>query len=138
VHNYEIFEHTADIGLRVKGRNLKELFQNAGLAIFQVSSRKQFTKNKQHTAITIKQKADNVEDLFVNWLNELLSLSAVNNLIFHNIKINKLEGNNLEALCIGSDIANYKINIEIKTATYQGSKIEEAKDAWQAEVILDV
>jgi len=97
---YEIFDHTADIGIRVKGKDLKELFKNAGLALFQISSRKQFTKNKKHTVITIKQKAENLEELFINWLNELLSLSAAKGLIFYNIKINKLEENSLEALCM--------------------------------------
>lgn len=136
--NYEIFEHTADIGVRIIGKDLKELFKNAGLAIFQVSSRKQFTKNKKHSAITIKQKAGNLEELFINWLNELLSLSAANSLIFHNIKISRLEGNNLEALCTGSDIANYKVNIEIKAATYCELNIEKTSSGWAAKVIFDV
>jgi SHS2 domain-containing protein len=136
--NYEIFEHTADIGVRITGRDLKELFKNAGLAIFQISSRKQFTKNKKHTEITIKQKAGSLEELFINWLNELLSLSAAEGLILHNIKIDKLEDNNLEASCIGSDISNYKVNIEIKAATYCDLKIERLDSAWAAKVVLDV
>ena len=136
--NYEVFEHTADIGLRVRGKDLKDLFVNAGLAIFQISSRKQFTKNKIHTDIHIRQKADNTQDLFVNWLNELLSLSQAKGVIFHGIKINKLEDNVLEAIAIGSDIANYKINMEIKAATYHQLNIKQDERGWQAEVILDV
>jgi len=136
--NYEIIEHTADIGIRVKGGSLKALFQNAGLSLFELSSRKQFTKNKKHINIPIKQKANNTEDLFINWLNELLSLSSARGVIFHNIKIDKLQDNSLEALCTGSSLENYKINIEIKAATYHGLKIEEGKGGWQAEVILDV
>ncbi|MBN2830854.1 MAG: archease [Candidatus Omnitrophica bacterium] len=133
---YEIFEHTADIGLRIKGNDLKELFKNAGLAIFQISSRKQFTKNKKHTVVTVSHKAPNIEDLFINWLNELLSLSSAKGIIFHNIKIKRLDKNSLEADCSGSDVGNYKINIEIKAATYHQLKIEESKEGWQAEVIL--
>ena len=136
--NYEIFEHTADIGVRITGKDPKELFKNAGLAIFQISSRKQFTKDKKHTVIRIKQKAESLEELFINWLNELLSLSAANGLIFHNIKINKLEGNNLEALCTGSGISNYKVNIEIKAATYCDLKIEKIGPGWAAKVVFDV
>jgi len=136
--NYEIFEHTADIGIRIIGKDLKELFKNAGLAVFQVSSRKQFTKNKKHTVITIRQEAKNLEELFINWLNELLSLSAVNGLIFHNIRIERLEGNKLEAFCTGSSIANYKVNIEIKAATYCELKVEKTGCGWGAKVIFDV
>ena len=136
--NYEVFEHTADIGIRVKGKDLKELFRNAGLAVFQISSRKQFTRNKTHTNISIKQKAANLEELFINWLNELLSLSSAKGLIFHGIKINKLEGNSIEAVAAGSDIANYKVNTEIKAATFHELKITQNEAGWQAEVILDV
>lgn len=135
---YEIFEHTADIGVRVRGKDLQDLFRNAGLAVFQISSRRQFTKNKAHTDIPIKLSADNLEELFVAWLNELLSLSSAKGLIFHNIKFNKLEDNALEALAIGSDINNYKVNTEIKAATFHQLKLAQDASGWQAEVILDV
>ncbi|MCX5695995.1 MAG: archease [Candidatus Omnitrophica bacterium] len=135
---YEVFEHTADIGIRVKGKDLKDLFRNAGLAVFAISTHKQFTRNKIHTSIIIKQKADNLEELFINWLNELLSLSSAKGLIFHGIKINKLAGNSLEALVVGSDIANYKVNTEIKAATFHELKIKQNDYGWLAEVILDV
>jgi len=136
--NYEVFEHTADIGLRVRGKDLQELFVNAGLAIFQISSRKQFTKSKIHANIQIKLKAENLENLFVDWLNELLSLSQAKGLIFHGIKIQSLVENSLEAVAVGSDIANYKVNTEIKAATYHELKINHDEQGYQAEVILDV
>ena len=138
MQNYEVFEHTADIGLRIKGKDLKELFQNAGLAIFQVSSRRQFVKNKTHTDIIIKQKADNLDELFINWLNELLSISAAKGIIFHNIKVKAIQDNSLEASATGSSVENYRVNTEIKAATYHQLKIEEKDGAWTAEVILDV
>ena len=136
--NYVVFEHTADIGMRIKGKDLKELFKHAGLAVFQVSSRRQFTRNKTHIDIPVKLSADNLEELFVNWLNELLSLSQARGLIFHDLKINKLEDNALEAVAIGNDINNYKVNTEIKAATYHGLKVAQGVTGWEAEVILDV
>ena len=138
MQNYEVFEHTADIGLRIKGRDLKELFEKAGLAIFQISSRKQYVRDKTHTDFIIKQKSDNLEELFVNWLNELLSISAVKGVIFHNIKVKSLENNSLEAKITGSSVENYRVNTEIKAATYHQLKIEQQDKEWVAEVILDV
>jgi len=138
VQTYEVFEHTADIGLRIKGSSLQELFKNAGLAIFQVSSRRQYVKDKKHTDIIIRQKSDSLDELFINWLNELLSISSAKGLIFHNIKVKKLENNNLEALITGSSIENYRVNTEIKAATYHQLKIEEKNGEYIAEVILDV
>ena len=133
---YEIIDHTADIGLRIIGSDLKELFQNSGLSLFQISSRKQFTKDKRHTPVVIKQKAENIEELFINWLNELLSLSAVKGLIFYHIKINKIT-EQPEAIC-QSSINNYKVNTEIKAATYHNLSIKNNEKGWEARVILDV
>lgn len=135
---FEILEHTADIYLRIKGQSLKDLFRNAGLAIFQIASRRQFTKDPHQIRFPITQTADNIEELFINWLNELLSLSSAKEVIFHDFKINKLNETELKAIAIGSNIINYKVNIEIKAATYHQLKVEKTDDGWQAEVILDV
>jgi SHS2 domain-containing protein len=135
---YEIFAHTADIGLKIKGSDLKGLFKNAGLAVFKISSRKQITKNIKIKQIKIAQKADNLEELFINWLNELLSLSAAKGIIFEDIKVNNIEDKFLDATVRGYDMKNYKVDREIKAATYHGLKIGKKRSGWQAKVILDV
>ncbi len=138
VKNYELIEHTADIGIRVKGSDLKELFKNTALAMFDIIAEKKSSQPAKQEKIEIKQRADDLEELFINWLNELLSLSATKELIFSDFTITKLERNTLKATAIGESMKNYKINTEIKAATYHQLKIEEDKDGWQAEVIFDV
>jgi len=135
---YEIIEHTADIGIRVKGSDLKELFRNAAAAMFDIIAEKKEPEVKKQAEIKIEQKADDLEELFVNWLNELLSLSATEELIFSGFQINKVDKNTLQALAIGEDIKNYKVNTEIKAATYHQLRLEQAKGGWQVEVIFDV
>lgn len=136
--NYELIEHTADIGIKVKGNDLKELFRNAAAAMFDIIAEKKEPEVKKQAEIKIEQKADNLEELFVNWLNELLSLSATKELIFSDFQINKVDKNTLQALAIGEDIKNYKVNTEIKAATYHELKLEQTKTGWQAQVIFDV
>jgi len=137
--NYELIEHTADVGIRVKGSDLKDLFKNAALAMFDIiAEKKPETRAQKPEKITIKQKADNIDELFINWLNELLSLSATKEKIFCNFKFKSLNKNSLEAEVSGCDINDYKVNTEIKAATYHQLKIEQNKSCWQAEVIFDV
>jgi len=136
--NYELIEHTADIGIQVKGKDLKELFKNAAAAMFDIIAQRQKTESSRQEKIEINQKADDLEELFVNWLNELLSLSATKELIFSDFKIDKLEENNLQATVAGSDIKNYKVHTEVKAATYHTLKLEKTPSGWQAEVIFDV
>jgi len=136
--NYELIEHTADIGIRVKGKDLKALFKNSASAMFDIIAERKESSVIKQKKIKIEQKADNLEELLVNWLNELLSLSATKELIFSEFRINKIDKNILQAVVIGEDIKNYRVNTEVKAATYHQLKLEEAKGGLQAEVIFDV
>jgi len=136
--NYEVIEHTADIGIMVKGKDLAELFKNAGLAVFDIIAKRKPGKNTRPKTISIRQTADNVEELFVNWLNELLSLSATKELIFTDFHIDTLYEHTLKARALGEDFKRYRLNVEIKAATYHELKIEKLDSGWQARVILDV
>ncbi len=138
---YELIEHTADIGIRVKGGDLKKLFKNAASAMFDIMAEKKPTAKSQElraNSFIVEQKAENLEELLINWLNELLSLSATKGIIFNEFIMDKLDKSNLKAKVSGCDIKNYKINTEIKAATYHALKIEEKNSNWQTEVIFDV
>jgi len=138
VKNYEIIEHTADIGIRVYAPDIAGLFKNAGLAISQLSAEKINHQEKQQKKISISLEADNLEELFLDWLNELISLSAAKGLIFEDFAINKISETHIEAAVAAADIKSYKVNTEIKAATYHELKVQQINGSWQAEVIFDV
>jgi SHS2 domain-containing protein len=71
IKNYELIEHTADIGIKIKGKDLRELFINAALAMFDIIAERKNSQGKRRE-IKIKQKAEDLGELFINWLNELL------------------------------------------------------------------
>jgi len=135
---YELLEHTADIRVRMTGKDLKGLFKNSALAMFDIIAQRKLSKTDKQEKIIIEQKADNLDELFINWLNELLSLSSAKELIFSEFQIKKLDENNLEAVAMGENEKKYKVNTEIKAATYHGLKLEKIRSGWQAEVIFDV
>ena len=139
--NCELIEHTADIGIRIKASDLKGLFKNAALSMFDIIAEKKSDIGHRTLGIEkiiVKQKADDLGELFINWLNELLSLSAIKEKIFCDFRFKKLDEQNLEAEVFGCDIKNYKVNVEIKAATYHQLKLEKQKAGWLAEVIFDV
>ena len=120
---------------------MEELFSNAAEAAFDIiaeekSPNHQITKSPVKNSI--KLKADSREELFIDWLNELLSLSATKELIFSDFKFKKIQDNILEAEVIGKNMENYQVKTEVKAATYHQLKIKEVTGGWQAEVIFDV
>jgi SHS2 domain-containing protein len=139
VKNYQVIEHTADIALRVRAKDLAGLFSNAALALSEISVGKIPAKGPlKKESLSIKQNADTLDELFVNWLNELLSLSSAKSLIFTGFKIKNISEGSIEAEAEALDNASYRIEKEIKAATYHDLKIQKLAGGWQAEVILDV
>lgn len=136
--NYELLEHTADISIKVKAKDLEGLFRQSALAMFDIIARKLKNRIKSQREIKIRQRADDLDELFVNWLNELLSLSSAKGLIFTDFKFKELKENLIEAIAVAESIEHYKPNSEIKAATYHELKIEKNKSGWQAQVIFDV
>jgi len=138
---YEIIEHTADIGIRVRAETLPAIFINAAVAMFDIMAEKLLTSNSQLPArkeINIRLKAGSPEELFINWLNELLSLSSVKEIIFDSFKIDEIDNNSIKAEAQGSAMKNYRVNTEIKAATHHALKLKKTKSGWLAEVIFDV
>ena len=68
---YEQFPHTADIGIRVFGKDLKELFENAAFALFDTLA--DLEGLKPSIEETVKVAGDSPEGLLVAWLDELIA-----------------------------------------------------------------
>ena len=67
---YEVLEHTADVGLRIYGRSLPELFSNAGLGLMALAIETQVIE--EHERLSLAVSGSDVEQLLVNWLSEIL------------------------------------------------------------------
>jgi SHS2 domain-containing protein len=138
VKTYELIEHTADIGIRVKSKNLKGIFKNTAAAMFDIIAEKQKRKGLLRKTVVLKQQADNKEELLLAWLNELLSLSAVKGLIFSGFTIKRIDEKSLEAVVKGEDNKGYEMKAEIKAATFNRLMLRRSSSGWSAEVVFDV
>lgn len=137
---YEFIEHTADIGLRVYGKTLEALFKNAAVALFSLLAQCRSSKSRERI---IELTAATEEDLFVNWLNELISifytykfLPCAYNILIEDSQKTKILTANIKGQ-IFSPYKN-KVGMEIKAATYHNLKIERNRRGYKAEVIFDV
>jgi SHS2 domain-containing protein len=142
---YEFNPHTADIGIRVKGKTLAGLFQNAGFALFDIMA--DIKKIKPITREKIEITADDTEELMNFWLSLLLKQYTINNHLLCSFKIKSITGTKLTAVVKGEEYNQSKHSImkEIKAVTFHGLSVKKIDDAvpagrqgWQAEIIFDV
>jgi len=135
---YEQFPHTADIGVRVFGASLKELFENAAFAMFDIIA--DIENMTGEVTETFDLEAPDYEELLVSWLDELLYNFYTKQLIFNKFHIETLEEGRLRATAVGRPIGanRNRLKTEIKAATYSGLKIKKTADGYSAEIIFDV
>ncbi len=137
---WETFEHTADIGLRITGRSLDELFATAGQALFALLIENP-EEIRPREMVEFQLHAEDHAYLLVDWLHELLYLFDGQHLVFceFDVRVNERRPV-LSAHCRGEPV-NWDVHrpgTEVKAITYHNLKLERQGDLWVAEVIVDI
>ena len=135
---YEQFSHTADIGVRVFGRTLKELFDNAAFAMFDILA--DLDGLKGEIVQEIELTAPNYEELLISWLDELLYNFYTKSVIFYKFEILDLAEDFIKAKAHGRAVGanRNRLKTEIKAATYYNLKIIKTDDYYEVDIIFDV
>ena len=142
---YEEIEHTADLGIRVYGNSLEELFSNSAWAMMDCITDLKVVEEEKSLDISIE--AEDKESLLVRWLEEILYYLEVKGVIFKSFKVNLDGEKRLKAEARGEDFkeGRHIITKEIKAVTYHtleikqiNSKLPDGNQVWQAQIIFDV
>ena len=149
---YELIPHTADMGIRVTGKDLPETFQKAGFALFDIMT--DIKEVNPAVKETVKVTADNLDELMNYWLTSLLQQFTLKNRLISKVKINNISPplappkaslafggeTALEAVIQGEPYnpSRHQIHKEIKAITFHNLSVRKTSNGWQAEVIFDV
>ena len=136
----ETFDHTADVGLRVRGDDLDDLFMTAAEGMFDY-----IVANREAVADidrdTIALQADGPAALLAEWLGELIFLCETRHRLYSrfDVKVDP-DGKSLHAELGGEaiDRARHVLDHEVKAVTRHGLELERDGDGWVAELILDI
>ena len=135
---HELFEHTADLGLRATAPDLDALF--AEMAACLVSAMVEDPASVQPAQeVQIELAGDNREFLLFDWLKELLLRFETDHVLFAAFDV-KVTDVDLTATVRGEpyDPARHVLAHEVKAITYHELKVEKTADGWLAEVIVDI
>ena len=145
----ENFEHKADIGVRGKGSTLEDAFVGGAMSMMGIMF--DLTGVRAHRAVEVTCDADDLDALFVEWLNAILSKRDLEAMVFcrFEAEIGTMGGDEKEAsekLLTGKawgesyDPKRHEAKLEVKAATYSQLKTyqEEGTGLWVAQCIVDV
>jgi len=135
---YELMDHTSDVGLRIFGADPAELFENAAQAMFdQIVDLDTVDGSTDHE---ISISGDDWSDLMVNWLRELLYLWVGKEILVQRAEILSISPHELTAVAKVDFYTpgRHKIRREIKAVTYHQIEVLQRQDRWESKVIFDV
>src|SRR5437868_3242391 len=132
---YETFEHTADLGLRVRAASLDELFAEAGRGLFSmIVANLDAVRTVEEVSLGVV--GDAVDYLLFDWLNELLFIFETRRLVLVEFNV-RVSESSVEATARGEqfDPAHHQSEHEVKAITYHELKVVKEDSGWLAEVI---
>ena len=137
MEDFEIIDHTADIGIVARGADLKQAFATAAVALFSLIA--ELEDVGEAISRDMEVSADDRESLLVEWLNELIYLFEVENIIFKRFEVTELSDTRLKARGCGErmDASRHRLKSGVKAATYYMLKVDK-DDGYRVQVILDV
>ena len=135
---YELFDHTADLGLRVIAPDREALWCEAAHGLFSVIVEADAALARPRQ-LAFALAAERDDYLFVDWLSELLYVFESQRLVLFDFDV-RLDGRRLSATASGRplDPDVDRLAHEVKAVTYHGLRLEQVAAGWLAEVILDI
>jgi SHS2 domain-containing protein len=135
---YEFFEHTADLGLRIRAPELDALFAEAAVALFSAVV-EDLSTVRPSRRVDIQLAGDDREFLLFDWLKELLYRFDAEHLLFSRFEAH-VHADDLKGAAWGEplDRSRHELAHEVKAITYHGLRVERKPDGWLAEIIVDI
>ena len=130
----EEIDHTADWSIRVRGRDLQELFGNAALGMAMLMADVDGIEPDVERLVELEEF--DTETLLVSWLTELLWFNEETDAIFIYYEIRKLTPKRIKAkVWGGSAVGQWK---HIKAVTFHDLKIIQTDDGYEVTLVFDV
>ncbi|MDH5695511.1 MAG: archease [Dehalococcoidia bacterium] len=135
--DFEIIDHTADVGIIAYGADMSQAFVNAARALFSLITELDDVEEVLHRDMELT--APDEENLLVEWLNELIYQFDTESIIFKRFDIIHLDSTQLKARSYGEkvDSSKHKLKTGVKAATYHMLKVDKG-DGCKVQVLFDI
>ncbi len=138
---HRFVDHTADVAADLDGGSPGELFVSALQALTDTMTPLDGVRPSVTQPVTLE--APTLEDLLVDWLNELVYRFEVQNMLFSAADVRVGEGDGrwrLSATVRGErfDPARHRSCVLVKNATYHGLHVVHEQGTWRARIVFDI
>jgi len=134
---FKFIPHTSDVKFEASGKDLNELFASSAKALF--SAMLELKNVNLLAEKKIELKANDLEHLLHDWLEELIFIFDTESLVFSKFEV-KIKGNTLSAKAFGEplDRQRHQPSIGVKAVAYSPLEVKKTKAGYKATVVVDV
>ena len=135
---FELLEHTADIGFRVRASTRAELFEAAAEALVSVAVEVDLVEPRH--SYTVHAAGYDAESLIINWLSEVLYLWDARRLALRRFRVREITDERVAGEAWGEPFepARHRAKLVVKGVTYHQLRTGEDEQGWYAQVFLDI
>ena len=135
---FEVLEHSADVGFRAWGANVRELFASAADALVALAMEPDGIEVRER--VELSADGDSLESLLVNWLSEVLYYIDGRRLALQRFDVIDVADGRVSGVTWGEprDKQRHPARLVVKGITYHQLKIEQTGKGWMCEVFVDV
>jgi SHS2 domain-containing protein len=135
---HETFDHTADLGLRIRAADLNTLFAEAAEALVGALVEDPATVLASERR-EVKLDGSDREYLLFDWLKEILYFFDAEHYLGRRFDV-VVGPDGLTGTVWGEalDRSRHELSHEVKAITYHGLRVEQTAAGWLAEVIVDI
>lgn len=137
MNKIEQIDISGDVGIKVRGKTLEELFENAAIGMVGLMTNPFKIKETEKKDISLK--VENFENTLVQWLNELVFLFDTYGFTGKVFSVS-FQGDTFSAAVSGGIFVPERDGqkLLIKAATYHNLSLRKTNSHWEATVIFDI
>ncbi|MEJ2719821.1 MAG: archease [bacterium] len=135
--SYAEIDHSGDIGIEARGRDMKELIENATLGLLGLFCRGGV---RPSTERTLRVESPTGEDLLVDWLAEVIAAVGTHGEFYSAVEVTRAGDYFAEGVLRGEtvDPKRHDLRFDVKAATYHGLLLERTVGGLRGRVIFDL
>lgn len=135
---HEVFEHTADLGLRIKAQSLEMLLAEAGVGLFEIIAG-DVGQIRPRVERAFDVPGTDPEWLLLDWTTELLAAFTVEKMLFREFAVT-VHAAGLSGSARGEpyDPAAHTLAHEVKAVTQHELAVHKTPTGWEATLVVDI
>jgi len=134
---FEYFDVTADIGVKVWGVTINEIFENTAIAVTSLMLDPLKIGKKIVKEVFIE--GNDLSSLLINWITELLIIRDSEGILFASFEVDvSKDGKSLNAKNYGDYFMGTNLEMDIKAITYSLFKLEKIDGHYFLQFVLDI